>query len=78
MPIEALSADALSGVIDDFILREGTDYGAAESAHESKIKRIQKQLQAGDVKIVFDPESESVTLLTKQEWIAAHSKNRAP
>ncbi|MFS4459175.1 YheU family protein [Bdellovibrio sp. HCB2-146] len=68
IPLEALSEDALNGIIENFIQREGTDYGANEIALETKMQQIRKQLQRGDVKVVFDPDSESVTLLTKNEW----------
>lgn len=69
IPEGSLSDDALAGIIESFILREGTDYGAHELAHESKIERVRKQLSRGDIKIVFDPDSESVTLMTKTEWL---------
>ena len=68
IPLDTLSPDALAGVIDNFIQREGTDYGAHETEYETKVKHVRRQLEKGDVKIVFDPESESVTLLTKRDW----------
>ena len=68
IPMSALSADALNGMIDSFIMREGTDYGAHEVSHENKVKQIRKQLEKGDVKIVFDPNTESATLITNREW----------
>jgi uncharacterized protein YheU (UPF0270 family) len=69
IPLEALSADALKGIIENFIQREGTDYGANEASLEVKVAQIRKQLARGDVKVVFDHESESVSLLTKTEWL---------
>lgn len=68
IPLEALSAEALTGIIENFIQREGTDYGVNEASLETKVSQIRKQLSRGDVKVVFDPESESVSLLTKVEW----------
>jgi uncharacterized protein len=68
VPPGSLSEEALHGVIDNFIQREGTDYGAAEASYNTKIEQIRKQIEKGDVKIVFDPATESVTLLTKREW----------
>ena len=68
IPPEALSPEALSGIIDEFILREGTDYGAHEVDHHAKISRVRRQIERREVKIVFDPNSESVTLLTLVEW----------
>jgi len=70
IPIEIepnqLSESALSGIIENFILREGTDYGIVEVTYEKKAQQIRKQIQNGDIKIIFDQESETVTLLTKQ------------
>lgn len=68
VPAENLSEEILQALIESFILREGTDYGAVEISLESKTAAVKKQIQRGDVKIVFDFESESVTLLTKHEW----------
>lgn len=68
IPQEILSSEALRGIIENFILREGTDYGREEAAFETKFKQIQKQIEKGDVIIVFDPNSETVGLLTKMEW----------
>lgn len=68
IPLSALSADALNGMIDAFIMREGTDYGANEVPHENKVKQIRKQLDKGDVKIVFDPNTETATLMTARQW----------
>lgn len=71
-PIEVskddLSEAALRGVIENFIQREGTDYGVSEVAHETKVQQLQKQIEKGHVRIVFDPNTESVTLMTEQEW----------
>ncbi|MEK2644325.1 YheU family protein [Bdellovibrio sp. BCCA] len=71
-PIEVsasdISPEALHGIIENFILREGTDYGREEAAFETKFKQIKKQLDNGDVKIVFDPNTETVGIVTKTEW----------
>lgn len=68
IPLSALSADALNGMIDSFIMREGTDYGVNEVPHDSKVKQIRKQLEKGDVKIVFDPNTDTATLMTNRDW----------
>jgi uncharacterized protein YheU (UPF0270 family) len=63
IPIESLSAEALHGVIDEFILREGTDYGAIEVTLERKRRDILAQLESGKAKLVYDSETETVTLV---------------
>lgn len=68
IPREALSEDALQGIIEGFILREGTDYGREEAGFESKYKQILRQIEKSDVKIIFDPNTETVGLITLPEW----------
>ena len=63
VPTGSLSQETLEAVIDDFILREGTDYGAVEASMETKRRHVQEQLRSGRAKLYFDPETESVTLL---------------
>ncbi|MES3037094.1 MAG: YheU family protein [Bdellovibrionota bacterium] len=68
IPIEVISEDALTGVIENYITREGTDYGMVEVNHETKVRQIRDQIHKGYVKIVFDPDSESVTIMSQKQW----------
>lgn len=72
-----LSPDALNGIIENFILREGTDYGVVEVEFEKKKSQIQKQIDRGDVKIVFDQTSETVSLLTATDFRKLQRKTGA-
>ena len=63
IPLEALSAAALQGLLESFVLREGTDYGAAEFTLADKVAHVLSQLRRGDAEIVFDPASESVDIV---------------
>lgn len=63
-----LSQEALSGIIDDFVLRHATDYGANEVAHADKVDQVRRQILSGEVKIIFDSTAESVTLLTSWDF----------
>ena len=55
VPHEALSASALRGLIEEFVTRAGTDYGAREVPLERKIADVMRQLERREVHIVFDP-----------------------
>ena len=66
VPYGELPADLLNAVIESFVLREGTDYGEKELSLEDKVARVINQLKKGEAKILFDPESESVTIAVKQ------------
>jgi uncharacterized protein len=66
VPYGELPPDLLNAVIESFVLREGTDYGEKELSLEDKVARVISQLKRGEAKILFDPESESVTIAVRQ------------
>mgnify|MGYP006387129031 CR=1 FL=1 len=66
VPHAELSAAALQGVIDSFILREGTDYGDHTYSHEQKVAQVLRQLERGEARIQFDPLDSSVTIVAVQ------------
>ena len=66
VPYGELPADLLNAVIESFVLREGTGYGEKEFSLEDKVGRVIGQLKRGEARIVFDPESESVTIAVRQ------------
>lgn len=68
IPADMLSADILYGIIEEFILREGTDYGSQEVSLDSKIDQVKRQLTKGDVLITFDPATENCNLLTHHQF----------
>ena len=68
VPPEHLSAETRDSLIESFVLREGTDYGREEVSLATKVDQIRRQLERGDVKIVFDPTTESVTLMTARDF----------
>jgi len=63
VPYAELSADALRGVIESFVLREGTDYGARDVSLDDKVAQVLRQLERGEARIMFDPASESITIV---------------
>lgn len=68
IPSERLSAETLSNLLEEFITREGTDYGAVELSLEAKLAALQQQLANGSVFIWFDTASETPQLLTKEQY----------
>ena len=65
IPFTELSADALQGVIESFVLREGTDYGEREFSLEQKVAHVRRQLERKEAQIMFDPDTETVTLVVR-------------
>jgi uncharacterized protein YheU (UPF0270 family) len=65
VPYTELPPDLLQAVIESFVLREGTDYGEKELSLQDKVARVVAQLKRGEAKIIFDPETDSVTIAVR-------------
>ena len=60
VPLDALGDAVLAALIESFVGREGTDYGLEERSLEEKVADVRRQLERGEARIVFDPQTESV------------------
>ena len=67
VPLDALSATALRGLVEEFVNREGTDYGVRERPLDEKVGDVMRQLERGEAAIVFDPESRSTTIVVRKK-----------
>lgn len=63
VPYTELAADLLHAVVESFVLREGTDYGEREFSLDEKVAHVIGQLKRGDAQIMFDPETETVSIV---------------
>jgi uncharacterized protein YheU (UPF0270 family) len=62
IPVDKLSADALDGVIKEFISRNGTDYGEFEAAMETKVRQVKQKLESGLAVLLYDDEMETTNI----------------
>lgn len=67
VPWQQLAADTLLNLIEEFVTRDGTDYGEQEVSLAERVSRVREQLAREQVVIWFDPASESVTLLLRDQ-----------
>ena len=63
IPAAALSEVALLGVIDDYINREGTDYGPEPIGLAQKRLAIKRELDSGRAMITYDTQSQTTTIV---------------
>lgn len=66
VPWERLSPQALRGVIEEFVSREGTEYGLTEVELEVKVTSVRRQLERRAVFVVFDGATSTVNLVTAE------------
>lgn len=67
IPYDQLSPEALQGVIEEFVTRDGTDYGEIEIPLETKVAQVLTQLKSGKAVIVFDQETETCNILRSDD-----------
>lgn len=63
VPLAALSPAALRGLVEEFVTRDGTDYGRSERSLDDKVRDVMRQLERGEAKILFDPESRATNIV---------------
>ena len=64
VPYTELAPDLLRAVVESYVLREGTDYGEREFSLEDKVAHVIGRLKRGEAQIVFDPETESISIVS--------------
>lgn len=68
IPYQQLDQTTLNNLIEQYILREGTDYGEVEFSLQEKTAQITLQIKNEDIYIMYSELNESVTLVSKQEF----------
>ncbi|MGL5799848.1 MAG: YheU family protein [Plesiomonas sp.] len=68
IPWQQINPDTLNNLIEAFILREGTDYGAQECSLAEKTAQIQRQLESGIIVLVWSELHESLNIMLKRDF----------
>ncbi|HCM0522174.1 TPA: YheU family protein [Vibrio parahaemolyticus] len=68
IPWQDIAPETLENLIREFVLREGTDYGAVEISLQNKIDQVKTQLERGEAVIVFSELHETVDIQLKAKF----------
>ncbi len=71
IPHMALSPESLRGIIEEFVTREGTEYGIRDYSLEEKVNQILQQLDKKEVAIEYDPDSQTCNLIDQKSGSGA-------
>lgn len=63
IPHRELSAEALRGVLESFVLREGTEYGERDVSLDEKVAQVLNQLERGEAQVIFFSAEESIDIV---------------
>jgi len=67
IPYTELSVQALHALIEDFVTRDGTDYGQEELSTQEKSARLLALLKTGELLITFDEETETCGIVSRED-----------
>ena len=67
IPVDQLDQETLSSVLEEFITREGTDYGEQEWSLSAKLDQLSAQLASGKACLCYDPIGQSCSVLPKEQ-----------
>jgi uncharacterized protein YheU (UPF0270 family) len=67
IPYRQLSAEALRGLIEEFVTRHGTDSGYTRGSLEENVAMVRRQLDAGDALVVFDERTRTCNILPAEK-----------
>ncbi len=66
IPWRKLSEEALVAVVEEFVSREGTEYGARDYSLAEKVAQVRTQLRSGKLAIDCDPNTGSCDIFVKR------------
>lgn len=63
VPWEQLDAHVLRRLVEEFVTREGTEYGEQDVSLPAKVDAVLAQLRLKTAAITFDPETQSTSVV---------------
>jgi uncharacterized protein YheU (UPF0270 family) len=66
VPHAELAPGVLRRLVEEFVTRDGTDYGAVERTLAEKVAAVMQQLESGELAIVVDLSSEAIDIVSRQ------------
>lgn len=65
IPWQKLTDETLTAIIEEFVTREGTEYGARDYSLAEKVAQVRAQLRDGKLGLDYDPDSATCQLFVK-------------
>jgi uncharacterized protein YheU (UPF0270 family) len=64
VPYERIDPETLRNMIQEFVSRDGADWGESGCTLEEKVEQVLRQLRSRKVKVVFDLKSQTANIVT--------------
>lgn len=67
IPHRELSAEALQGVLEEFVSRDGTDSGYTKLSLQQRVDQVRRQLDRDEAVMVYNPATQSVNIIPRRD-----------
>ncbi len=67
VPHSELAPETLRALAEEFVTRDGTDYGAIEKTLDEKVAGLMHELATGKAKIFYESETETINIVATQQ-----------
>lgn len=65
VPPERLPAETLTALLEEYVSRDGTDYGDYDISLEDKCEQLRSRVSTGDLQLLYDGDSEHWDLVPR-------------
>lgn len=73
VPWEEIADDTLERLLEEYVSRDGTDYGEVEVSISRRVQQVREALRRRQLVVWFDEASESATLLAREQALSAEN-----
>ena len=67
VPYTAIAPETLRSLVEDFVTRDGTDYGLVEKSLEQKVAGLMRELVRGEAKIFYEQTSGTINIVAQRD-----------
>lgn len=67
IPWQQLSSEALNGLLEEFVSRDGTDYGEVETSLEARVAQVLGKLKTGEAVVLFTESTGEANIVWREQ-----------
>lgn len=67
VPHRELSEEALQGLLEEFVSRDGTDSGYTKLSLQQRVHQVRRQLDRGEAVVVYNQTTQSANIVPRRD-----------
>ena len=68
VPHRELSEEALQGLLEEFVSRDGTDSGYTKLSLEQRVDQVRRQLDRGEAVVVYNHTTQTANIVSRHDF----------